>query len=187
MPLDLALIKAHIQESRPEAIMTEHSLGYGPIAKTLPPFRVLEMAPTRGFDLWTYCTLGASEVDSGHERYEFLLCSKDSNPAHIELLAMVANFHADPSLRLRPGQILAIGDPWTEGSNCDHLLASVPYPFGSEVEWLNLGAICVHFLWLLPVTASEAQFARRCGVEELEQRFETVSVEYWNPLRVSVV
>jgi hypothetical protein len=40
---------------------------------------------------------------------------------------------------------------------------------------------------LLPITDEERNFKIKNGVDALEERFEDVGLEYWNPTRDSVV
>lgn len=100
---------------------------------------------------------------------------------------MLANFHADQRYRLDLGKVVGIGDPWMEGSACDHLLVSLPYPYGPKLEWLRLPDTCIRFLWLMPVTAREGAFAELNGAEELEKKFDTAKPDYINPKRASVI
>jgi hypothetical protein len=106
---------------------------------------------------------------------------------HVETLTMLANFHADERYRLDVGSIVSIGNPWMHGSKCDHLLVSVPYPYGPKLEWLKLPHVCVRFLWALPITQREAAYADLNGHEALEQEFDAAKLDYLNPLRSSVV
>jgi hypothetical protein len=48
---------------------------------------------------------------------------------------MVAYYHATSGdYRLDHGHTVPIGRPWIRGSSCDHLLLSLPYPWGPELE-----------------------------------------------------
>jgi hypothetical protein len=100
---------------------------------------------------------------------------------------MLANFHADERYRLDVGSVVNIGDPWMPGSQCDHLLVSVPYPYGPKLEWMKFPDICVRFLWALPITPREAAFAELNGCEALEQKFDAARVDYLNSFRSSIV
>jgi hypothetical protein len=64
---------------------------------------------------------------------------------------------------------------------------SVPYLFGPDLEVCELGDRHVHFLWVLPITERERDYKTEHGLEALEQRFEVTGLEYWNPMRDSVV
>jgi hypothetical protein len=69
---------------------------------------------------------------------------------------MEAALHADKRYRLRAGSAVNIGRPWMDGSGADHLLVSLPYPYGPALETCELGERHVRFLWLVPITAAEA-------------------------------
>ncbi len=73
------------------------------------------------------------------------------------------------------------------GSKCDHLLISIPYPYGPKLEWLKLEDTCVRFLWALPITGREAAFAELNGYQALEEKFEASKVNYQDIPRSSVV
>lgn len=98
---------------------------------------------------------------------------------------MVAYYHHTE--RLGVGHAFGIGEPWLEGSGCDAMLLSKPYPFGPELEICEIGEEHVHFLWVLPITQAERQFAVSNGLEAIELRFEESGLEYWNIFRPSVV
>lgn len=97
---------------------------------------------------------------------------------------MVVHYHAaDPVVE---GSILEIGRPWADRSRLDHLLACRPYPFGPAFENWHGPLFCVRFLWLVPITRSEANYARAVGVTALEDRLERSGVETLDPWRPAV-
>lgn len=100
---------------------------------------------------------------------------------------MVANLHADARYRLHLGKIINIGRPWIDGASCDHLLVSLPYLLGPKFEYLRVLDLSIRFLWLLPITQSEASYARTHGVEALESVFERTAFDTLDPTRNSVV
>lgn len=81
---------------------------------------------------------------------EFFLLSPTEFALHVELLAMVTNFHADAPYRLSVGRTMNIGRPWIEGLSADHLLVSLPYPYDPSFECCDLDGRQVRFLWLVP-------------------------------------
>lgn len=85
------------------------------------------------------------------------------------------------------GHICPIGEPWLEGSRCDHLLVSLRYLFGQELEICEIGGGHIHLYWLLPITRSERDFKAQNGLEALEELFEERGLEYWRVDRESVV
>jgi hypothetical protein len=159
----------------------------GRIVRTLPDFRVIRIAAARR-EAWTYISSGAWVVRSGHaQRFEFVIQSPVEDAIHVETLAMVANFYADPRYNLHLGSVINIGRPWLAASGCDHFLVSLPYPWGPELEHLACAGIGVRLLWLCPVTAAEAAYAREKGAEVLEQLFEQAAIDYLDVDRKPVV
>jgi hypothetical protein len=99
---------------------------------------------------------------------------------------MLSHYHRfESSLGL--GHIVNIGHPWAEGSRCDRLLMSLPYPFGPKLEWLKSDTLTIQVLWALPITPQEASFLKQNGVEELERRFDFAKLKYWDARRQSIV
>jgi hypothetical protein len=168
-----------------------------PLQRVLPDLRLLRIRPDRNGAEWVYTTLGVWEITARerdqHGLQEFVLAASEDRDAHLRILGMVAHYHADPAERLGVGHTLPIGRPWVEGSRCDHLLVSRPYPWGPKLEICPLGDDHVHFLWLLPITKEERDFKAESdergenGLEELEQRFDAAAIEWWRPDRPSVV
>jgi len=187
MDINFGRIEEHLTIFWKGRSVVREKVTRGPILRSIPDFSVLRFSQTAESPYWIYCTLGCFQVDSGHERYEFFLLAPRQSSNHVLTLSMLANFHADPDHQLGPGSIVEIGDPWIRGSSCDHLLMSIPYTFGPKLEWLELADFCVRILWALPITREEAKFARREGLEQLEQRFDNAVVAYLDPARHSVV
>ena len=73
------------------------------------------------------------------------------------------------------------------GSSCDHMLVSLPYPFGPDLQACHVGDLHVEVLWLLPITQAEREFKAASGQEALEQRFDEAALRYWDIRRASVV
>ncbi|MCI0423800.1 MAG: suppressor of fused domain protein [Acidobacteria bacterium] len=180
-------VKAHITDFWPKRECVEEVLGHGPIQESLRGFCVLRLKPTDKTEPWVYCTLGSFLAGTTeHVKHEFFLLSPAEDQTHVETLTMLANFHADDRYRLTVGSVVNIGGPWLDESDCDHLLISLPYPFGPKLEWLKTGGFCVQFLWALPITAREAAFSELNGSEALEQRFDAAGINYLDPKRPSL-
>lgn len=181
-------IREHIQSFWPNSRLFEKRWPVGPLEHNLPGFRVLRLESRTPDRPHVYVTSGCFSTEPAeHLRHEFFLLSIDHNDRHVETLAMVANFHADERYRLDVGRTIAIGGPWIEHSGCDHLLVSLPYPYGPRLERLQLSDMCVRFLWLMPITAREAAFAELNGAEALEQKFDLAKTNYLDARRASVV
>lgn len=136
---------------------------------------------------FVYATLGASKLTGAHPALEFVLCCHTSSEQHVETLTLLSWFYYNPDHPLRVGSIVKIGRPWVLGSVCDRLLLSLPYPFGPEFEWMQIGQTCVRFMWAVPITPTEAAYAVGNGTEALEQLFERANLNYLDPVRRTVV
>jgi hypothetical protein len=84
------------------------------------------------------------------------------------------------------GHTVPIGEPWVPRSTCDHLLVSLPYPFGPDLELCDWDGDHARLLWLLPITEAERDIKAEHGLEALEQRFDDAAIKYWDPARSSV-
>ena len=179
-------VRKHLEE-----FFTGHSIELftwqlGPVAEALPTLRIARIAPGPKYNLWTYVSIGSGEtIHASGGRHEFLLTTPYETPRAVELLAMVSHRHiSDP---LGAWHLLPIGEPWLEDATCDVFFLSPPYPFGEELEICNLDDDHLHILWLLPVTQTEREFAKREGAEALEVKFEQAELEYWQVDRPAVV
>ncbi|MFE5519143.1 suppressor of fused domain protein [Streptomyces virginiae] len=97
-----------------------------------------------------------------------------------------ANYHCGGH-QLDLEHSVPIGEPWVPGSTCDHLLISLPYLHGPDLEHCPLPGGHARILWTLPVTAAEIGFRRRQGHEALEQLFDEAEINPIDPFRASVV
>lgn len=153
----------------------------GPISELPKDFAVLAFPPHRERDMWTYATRCMSQK-SDSERLELHMFSAKREDSIAELLTAIAHYH-------RTGKSLGIWDtvnfgrPWLGTSLCDHGLISLPYLDGPALEWFNLGELQARFLWLVPITHSEVVYARREGVEKLEERLERTKFNYLDASR----
>jgi hypothetical protein len=181
-------IRDHIVHFWENSAVSEERWLHGPIEENIQGFRVLKLTSRQPRLPVVFATLGCYTSDVGkHTMHEFFLLSRTDDPRHVETMTMLANFHSDPRYTLDVGSIVDIGGPWAPGSLCTHLLISVPYPYGPKLEWLSAQGVCVRFLWALPITQSEAAYAKTNGVDALEARFDAAQLDYLNALRAAVV
>jgi len=144
------------------------------------------VAPGPRIDQWAYLSVGAWEVDhDASNGLEFLVIAPRDDPRQVEFLAMTAHYHHGE--RLGRGHTFPLGQAWLPGSQLNHALVSLPYPFGPNLEICDVDGGHLHFLWLLPISSAEHTFLLTNGVEALEQRFEDSALRYWEPGRKSVV
>jgi hypothetical protein len=101
---------------------------------------------------------------------------------------MTSYYHAGPEhQRLDVGHTVPIGEPWLAGGTLNHLLVSLPYAYGPDLEQLRWKTGHARTLSLLPITTAERDFKATFGAEALEQRLEHAAVDFLNPSRESVV
>jgi hypothetical protein len=176
----------HVRRNFPGRAIEAFTWESGPILRQNPHFRVLRIAPAHESDVWTYASIGAWAATEDQGRgLEFVIATRAQDPRAVELLAMITYYHRGGKLGL--GHTFPIGEPWLPGSRCDHLLVSLPYPWGPDLETCHVGDRHVDFLWLVPITKQERDFKAANGLEALESLFEDRGLKYWDPDRISHV
>jgi hypothetical protein len=183
-------VGAHLARVFPKREVARVALPDGGLVVNLPELAVFELAPPAAepHGAWLYVTAGASRdvMDDGYG-LEFLLCAPAREPEAAKLAAMVANLHADPRYPMSLGQVLEIGHPWLPGARADHLLVALPTVFDPELEWLSDRERTSRFIWLVPITRREADFAKQRGLEALQSRLGAAQADLTDPARESVV
>jgi suppressor of fused protein SUFU len=183
-------IEAHLAGVFPGRSVARVDFAARELVVNLPELAVLELAPAPADPraAWLYVTAGASveRMDDGYG-LEFLLCAPSASPAAAKLLAMVANLHADPRYPLSLGQVLEIGHPWLPGAGADHLIVALPGIFDPELEWLSDRERNVRFIWLVPITKGEAEFAKQHGLDALQTRLGAAQADLTALARASAV
>ncbi|MGX1671352.1 suppressor of fused domain protein [Streptomyces sp. NPDC055400] len=153
----------------------------------MPELRVLVVGPGPRSDSWAFVTAGCwtgTEMD-GHG-LEFVMTAHVRDQRFIDLMAVITYYHRGGH-RLGLEDSMPIGEPWVPGSTCDHLLISLPYLHGPDLEHCPLPGGHARILWTLPVTAAEIEFRRRRGHEALEHLFDEAEIVPTDPFRTSVV
>ncbi|EDY57348.1 MULTISPECIES: suppressor of fused domain protein [Streptomyces] len=155
--------------------------------EAVPDLRVLVVEPGPRSDSWAFVTAGcwASMEGNGHG-LEFVMTAPVRDQRFIDLMAMIAHYHCGGH-QLALEHSMPIGEPWVPGSTCEHLLVSLPYLHGPDLEHCPLPGGHARILWILPVTTAEIEFRRRHGHEALEQLFDEAEIIPTNPFRASVV
>jgi len=179
----------HIDSVWPQNKKERFSWELGRIQKDLANFSVVRVEPKSLGDSWVYLTSGAWKVDINKDyRFEFFIMTPFEEARHVETLAMLASYFSDDKNHLEVGSAVNIGRGWLEGSKFDHLLISLPYPFGPNLEVCKINdALTIRYLWVMPISASEYTYLNTNGLEELESKFDQAGVDYLNPMRESVV
>ncbi|MEW6741856.1 MAG: suppressor of fused domain protein [Planctomycetota bacterium] len=158
----------------------------GPMSRSCPGFRVLEVGPGPKSGLWNYVSLGASRLTAPNGRaLEFILCTPYQTGRGVELVTMAAWYHYREGLGV--GHTMPIGEPWLPGASCEYFLVSLPFPYGPELEVIPADANDARVLWLVPITRLERDYKMAHGMEALEALFDAKELDYWDPDRTSVV
>lgn len=158
----------------------------------VPGLRILEIPGGKRVDVVSYLTLGCWEaVQALGVGCEFVVAAREPDVRHVSTLTAAAIAHcATPNSRLDRGSVVPLEGPWLPGSECDHLLVTLPYPYGPELEhcrWrIRAQPQVARVLWLMPITGAEAAFVAVDGVDALEARFEAEAVNFADPARPSV-
>lgn len=177
----LAALDAHVASFWPTRHHEALTWEKGPIEERVPGFHVLRVDPVQAIDAWVYVSVGAS-TPAETSGMEYFIMSPAKDDLIVETLAMISHFQSFAAHPLTIGSVVDIGRPWIPGSQCDHLVVSLPYPFGPSLEV----AENARFVWLVPITASEASFIRENGFETFEDRLESSGVDVIDPRRHAI-
>jgi hypothetical protein len=160
----------------------------GPMAERLPQLHIAKVSPAGEGEPWAFATIGMSAVDEDHTHgLELVAMSPDAGAAVMLNLGMLAYYHAGPpENRLAHGHTVPIGKGWVDGSPLDHVLISLPYPWGPKLEICRRGDRLISVLWALPIHANERDFKGAHGLDALEQRFDAAAMNALDPHRPSV-
>jgi hypothetical protein len=158
----------------------------GPIDELAPGFRVVEFAPRKKRNLWTYATVCLSRREDPNPIELHLFSDEQSEDEVVEILYAVAHFHQN-STPLNLGHTVNFGKPWRGQSKCDHGLISLPYLDGPSLENLRIDErLLIKCYWLIPITQAEVDYKKAAGLEALEKLFEEKNFNYADPRRRSV-
>ena len=157
----------------------------GPVAELPSDFSVLCFPRRSGREMWTYAKCGLAQPDDLNPM-ELHLFSPRQDGGIVELLYAVAHYHRT-GVRLGLGDSVNFGRPWLDRSECDRGLISLPYLDGPSLEECSANGKGIRCLWLVPITAAEADYKQRLGLNALEERLEKASFNYLDPQRSSVV
>lgn len=190
---DASVLAAAAVESHVRAFFEGHSVevvdhDLGPERREVAlDLRVLVVGPGPRSDSWAHVTAGcwAAMEKDGHG-LEFVMTAHVRDQRFIELMALIACYHRGGH-QLGLEHSAPIGEPRVPGSTCDHLLISLPYLHGPDLEHCPVPDGHARILWTLPVTTAEIEFRRRHGHEALEQLFDEVEIIPTDPFRASVV
>jgi hypothetical protein len=175
----------HLESYFPDSAHEDLASARSAVQRRLPGFRVRRIAPEHPRKPWVYATCGAAPAEE--DGAEYVLLAPTQDPVIVEMLAALATVNADADEGLGVGSVIALGRPWVAGSQADHLLVVPPYVFPPGFATYDDGEREVVVLWLVPITAAEARYARRHGHEALEQLIERRKANVAHPGRASLV
>lgn len=166
-------------------IPTAHVWNRGPIGDLPQGFKILRFEPIESRSMWTYATCGMS-IPYDNSPLELHIFSPSQNDSLIELLTAISHYHRTGS-KLDIGHTTYFGQPWFPNSNCEYGLISPPYIDGPLLELAEINGKNTRFLWLIPITKQEVDFKKQWGLEELEKKIDSLSLDYINPHRKSLI
>ena len=154
----------------------------GLILDRIPGFHVRQVTPNSATEPWVYVSIGASTTFDKPGN-EYFIMSPAESVRHVETLAMVAHFQSFEAHALSIGDTVNIGHSWLGESPFDHLVVTLPYPYGPNLEISPEAAGHARFLWLVPISKAEAEFIRRSGFGRFEDLIEESEVDVLDPHR----
>lgn len=155
------------------------------VTAAAPDFRVACIHPRSDDEPWAYVSLGGYALSPDPTcGLEFLVLGRTADEQLAQVLALASALHSQSPLK--HGSVIDLQEPWTEGSTLQHLLVTLPYPYGPDLERCQAGTYSVRILWLLPITAGEFALLKQDGLEALEGRFEEAGIDFLDPARASV-
>ncbi len=157
----------------------------GSMKKAFPFFDILVFPPRTERNMWTYATCGMS-LAKCRLPIELHLFSLFEDDSIIELLTTIAYFHMN-DVELGLHHSINFGRPWSNHSDCEYGIISLPYLDGPSLENFNCAEKDISFYWLIPITESELSYKKRYGIEALEEKFENSNFDYPNPNRKYVI
>jgi hypothetical protein len=181
-------LDAHVRAFFAGHSITRQQWPLGPVEQRIPGFFVYSAGPGPRFPGWSYLTSGCWKATAQHQHgLEFVLSTNTADPRHVELLTMLAYYHAGPeSQRLDLGHTVPIGQPWMPGSLCEFQLIALPYAYGPDLELCTWPTGHTRILATQPITKPEHTLKTTQGLEALEQRLEATEADFANPHRPSV-
>ncbi|QRG66911.1 suppressor of fused domain protein [Brevibacillus choshinensis] len=144
--------------------------------------------PTKRRGWWTYVTLELYRVGAS----ECLMYSYKFERDMITLLAHVAdqvmrNGENRLHYRLQPGEVFPLESPVQEASCLDHVIVTPADYEEDGFDYFTNGAEVISFMMLHAIAESEAMFARRHGLDALEELFACADVDSLDFMRTPAI
>lgn len=150
------------------------------VAQKTPGLKCLEFQPSDELGYFSYVSCGlASLLPDEEVKHEYVISSPFMTPEHSELMLMIGAALINRKAFYGLGDIIKIGRPWIYGSEAEHLLVSLPYPYGPNLEIANSVLSDLRVLWLLPIYTSEVKYYESQGLDALEEKFDEQAIRFW--------
>lgn len=157
------------------------------------PFRILRFADQPCSDVSTCATFGLSreplcQHDGSFLREEFMISASDdtSSDEVAAVLALIGERSLQSGSAIARGDVVRLPAELSLGRS-RALFALPPTAFDDSLYMIRSAEPPVAFMWLLPITTREADFAESNGWEALERRLIEVDPDIYDPMRPSVV
>jgi hypothetical protein len=172
---------------------------YTPEDSEEPVISILEVAPSKGRDGWTYVTCGASlkEQDLPYNtpdwiipRTEYLCYVKDKAIWPVDVLNLLGRLPFEKSTHLFWWHTVNYLSPLDEDSETTQsaLLLLPPYFEDEDFDNFALYGDDVRFLMALPITEEERSFAAEYGGQRLEEKLLSANSDFiFDPKRESTI
>jgi hypothetical protein len=159
--------------------------GKGPIEELPKNFCVLEYKPRHEDNMWKYTTCCMSQ-ETDENPIELHMFSPKQSSEVIELLTVIAHSHRRHE-KYDLHHTLNFGKSWIDNSLCTRGYISLPYLYGPKLEDMEFQNKITKFYWLIPITDSELEYAKKYGVEAIERKFDTPGFNYLDINRKSLL
>jgi hypothetical protein len=155
----------------------------GPLSSIMPWFYVGKFFDAHT-SWWIYYTNGCDCISYGVHQ-EFMILDREDRNRNVEILHWITLYCQTCPVNL--GDVVELGEKWHEISQLDHLLVSLPYPFPQDLRVVSSAECPIEIMWLLPISKSEADYAKKRDIEALEILLETRQIEFTDYRRESVI
>lgn len=157
-------------------------------ARLSPDFCSLEIPPNGELNFYSYVSNGIGSLLSvGQSNREYVISSPFATEEHVELMNMIGSAVKARGQYFTLGEVIPIGRPWIYSAVADHLLVSLPYPYGPLLEEADEVTNGLRVSWLLPIFKCEADYINEFGVDELEKKFESEALDFLDVNRRPVI
>lgn len=155
-----------------------------------PSFQVLRFRNQPNSGITTFCTLGMSRAklhlpNLRLVKLEFIFSIKeglyDDEDVASFLLTFTQSIIESGTAVLR-GEVIGPGPPIFSNCKSNNIYCSIPVFFGDEFDLFDSKPIQTVFVWLIPLTETDANFIKVNGWRRFEDELEKIeTTSFWNP------